>query len=348
MRSWRWPLTLWVTLVLVLHAWAWWSWRDGLGVSRDPMPERLQLRLTRPMALQAPPPAPTLSTRKLAAPARSRPATLPLVPLPPPVTEQGLLPPLPERLPDLPPIGDGETDLGPEWPRSTRLRYHVTGHFRGPVHGDAEVEWLRQGVRYQVRLKLQIGPSLAPFASRELLSDGVITPAGISPRRYDESTRLLLGQPRRLTLQIDEQELRLANGRRLPAPPGVQDSASQFVHLAWLLLTERVPAEAGTLIELPLALPLSLQPWRYEIVGRERLESSIGQLDTWHLRPQGVNAPGALLAEVWLAPQLQYLPVQILIRQNEETWVQLTLREPPLQEEPEPENAASQPESSAP
>ncbi|MFM2341995.1 MAG: hypothetical protein RLZZ592_1648, partial [Pseudomonadota bacterium] len=37
-----------------------------------------------------------------------------------------------------------------EWPVSTRLRYTLTGWYQGEVHGEAQVEWLRSGERYQV------------------------------------------------------------------------------------------------------------------------------------------------------------------------------------------------------
>lgn len=352
----RWPLALWVALVLALHAWAGWQWSEGLRSAHFAPPERLQLRLTRPMPLQTPAVVPTLSTRKLAMPGRAGPArsSLPdlsdlkagLAPLP---TVDAL-----EHLPELPALAELDledgTGVGSEWPLSTRLRYSLTGFYQGPVHGDAEVEWLRQGAHYQVRLKLQIGPSLAPLASRELVSDGIITKDGVSPRRYDESTRLLLGRARQLTLQFDERSVQLAQGARVPAPAGVQDSASQFVQLAWMLLTGRASAAVGQVIELPLALPQRVLAWRYEVVANEQMETAVGVVEAWHLRPLGPMVAGALRAEVWLVPQIQYLPAQILIRQDETTWIKLNLSEPPLQEELqiETENAASQPQGSPP
>ena len=53
---------------------------------------------------------------------------------------------------------DAGSALGAEWPRSLRLKYRLNGHYRGPVFGEAEVEWLRQGLRYQVRLRVQVAP----------------------------------------------------------------------------------------------------------------------------------------------------------------------------------------------
>ena len=49
-----------------------------------------------------------------------------------------------------------------EWPPSTRLSYRLTGNYRGPVEGQAQVEWLRAGTRYQVHMELSIGPDFSP------------------------------------------------------------------------------------------------------------------------------------------------------------------------------------------
>lgn len=228
---------------------------------------------------------------------------------------------------------------------STRLRYAVVGHYQGPVHGDAEVEWLRQGARYQVRLRVGIGPRVAPFGQRRSVSEGRLTPAGIAPQRYDEETQTLWRTGRRTTVRIDGGEATLADGRTVFAPVGTQDSASQFVHLTWLLLTGREPARAGHVIPVPLALPLGVSTWRYENQGEVALDTALGRISAWHLRPLPPYPAGALAAQVWLAPSYQYLPVQIRIEQGEGVWLTLTLAEPPVQEAPPPDNAAPKKES---
>lgn len=359
----RWLLAAWVLLVLLGHWAAWSGWRAGLwpdGLNRPPI-ERLAVELRRPLALQRPQVAervlnpkgsPALGARRELQPVLKE----PVAPDPKPLEPSAATPePAPAAADDAASEAsaqsqgsDGGSELGAEWPRSLRLKYRLNGHYRGPVFGEAEVEWLRQGLRYQVRLRVQVGPSLTPFVRRELVSDGVITPEGIRPRRYDETTQLLLSPARRASLLFESGRLQGADGRWHEAPEAVQDSASQFVHLAWLFLTGRVTAQEGETITLPLALPRGVYPWRYAVEQRQSLESAMGLLDTWHLVPQDVQAPGALMAEVWLAPELHFMPVQLLIRQGEDNWVQLSLAEAPLEEDAAPQNAASQPASDPP
>ena len=244
-------------------------------------------------------------------------------------------PPSPAPFPTAGVSGGTGTAATFEWPPSTRLQFNLTGNFRGPVEGQASVEWRRQGTRYQVDLQLHIGPAFAPLMSRTITSEGEITAAGLHPTRYDETTRALLREPRRLVVQMGDEQVVLAGGRTLPRPPGLQDSASQFVQLTWLFTTDPSRLREGQQIELPLALPRRVGHWVYEVGATESIDTPAGPVPAVHVKPRRdtvVQRPGGeLLAEVWFAPSLQYLPVRMLIRQDAETYVELRLAGLPQQ-----------------
>ena len=219
-----------------------------------------------------------------------------------------------------------------EWPPSTRLTYRLTGNYRGPVEGQARVEWLRSGARYQVHMELSVGPAFAPLVSRHITSEGEITEQGLRPRRYDEETRAVLREPRRQTIYFDAEHVRLPSGRELPRPEGVQDSASQFVQPTWLFTLQPQLLEPGHSIDLPLALPRQVELWTYDMLAAETLATPVGPVDAVHVKPRReARAGGDLTAEIWVAPALQYLPVRILIRQDAESYVDLLLEQLPQQ-----------------
>ena len=110
----------------------------------------------------------------------------------------------------------------------------MEGQYRGPVYGNATVEWLRDGPHYQVRVEV----SIPPLGGRRMLSDGQLGPGGLSPRRYDEETEVALRATQRQTVLFEPDRIQLANGKVNDPLPGVQDSASQFVQLTWLFLTQ--------------------------------------------------------------------------------------------------------------
>jgi hypothetical protein len=219
-----------------------------------------------------------------------------------------------------------------QWPVSTRLRYLLTGHVRGEVHGQAQVEWIRAGPRYQVHLDVQVGPSFAPLATRRMSSEGEITPDGLLPRRYEQETRLAFDSPYRATLRFDGGRVWLANGTPVDHPPGVQDTASQFVQLAYLFDREPERLRVGATVEVLLAMPRNVSVWVYDVVKEELLYTPFGEVPSYHLKPRREpRAGGDLVTELWIAPQLRHLPIRFVIRQDAENFVDLMLdRRPEL------------------
>ena len=216
------------------------------------------------------------------------------------------------------------------WPPSTRLNYKLLGHYRGPVEGTAQVEWLREGTRYQVHLSTSIGPVL----SRRITSEGELTAQGLAPRRFDGEQKVVFRSPRRWQLRFGPDLVVLSDGKEVPQQPGAQDEASQFVQLTWLFTTQPHKLRVGGAVEMPLAISRKLERWTYDVAGEETLRFPFGDVPAFHLKPRRAATGGDLTAEIWIAPTLQYLPVRIRITDGKESWVDLSLESPPLQAAP--------------
>lgn len=348
------------------------QWAEsGLGApAPDRRPARInvdfvrQLQPSAPMPVRAVPPAPPLVMPTLAraeAPelAASAPELLALPPVPEPHVPTLAQAEPPASAPTSAPTTDSAPGPGADtaahstttpvseaaasasaaadaqafdWPPSTRLSYTLTGNFRGPVDGQAQVQWLRSGTHYQVHLDVGIGPAVAPLISRQMSSDGELGPHGLAPRRYDEHTRVLLRAPRRASIQFGPGLVQLPSGREVPRPPGVQDAVSQFVQLTWRFTLNPGLLVEGQRIELPLALPRRVDTWVYEVRETEVLHTPVGPVSAVRVRPQREARPGGdLVAEMWFAPRLQYLPVRIVIRQDADTYIDLLLDRLPEQ-----------------
>ncbi len=325
------------------------------------LPPRIEVAYVREMALAAPPAtaapaAPESPPLRVARPRAPRPASAPepavddgaagvgesVVMAPPPADSPAA--PTVGAAPDAP-AAAGET-TGPqiaaaassagaaaapfEWPASTRMSYLLTGNYRGEVSGTAQVEWVREGSRYQVHVDFIVGPSLAPLITQRSTSDGDITAQGLAPRRYDQDMRFV-GQDRpRQTVLFDAGNVVLANGDVKPALPGLQDTASQFVQLAYVFGTRPEMLAVGGSVEIPLALPKKVAVWVYDVVGSEVLNTPFGPVTGIHLKPRGNDQKaGTLSVEMWMAPQLRYLPVRIRFVQDAQTYVDLTIAKPP-------------------
>jgi hypothetical protein len=311
-------------------------------VATPPPPAAHAARRARPVPApaSAPEAAASAAALELAATASTDPAHAPTpgVEAPPPAQQQVQAPPEP---PPQPPAPVNEPTTPPvatpaaaaasavpsfDWPPSTRMSYALVGHYRGPLEGRAQVDWLRSGTRYQVHLETSLGPVL----SRHITSEGELTDRGLAPRRFDGEQKVLLRAPRRWTQQFGPERIVLAGGEEVDTQPGVQDEASQFVQLTWLFTTQPQLLQVGRSVEVPLALNRRVDRWIFEVVGEETLRLPFGEVPSFHVKPRREVRSRDTVAEIWFAPTLQYLPVRILIRQ-EDNWIDLTLEKPPLQ-----------------
>ena len=336
---------------------------DHLGDIRaaSTMPPRIEVAYVRELELAAPPviaPAPVVPPpaprRRAPRPAAAASAVAP------PVAEAAIAEPAVAEPPPPPPPSPPLAELAPppappaasapepvlaaasapaaaasdavafEWPASTRLSYKLAGNVRGEVQGDAQVEWVRQGGRYQVHLDIQVGIPIAPMMSRRMSSDGELTAQGLAPQRYDEDTKVMFRDPRRLTMRFEPDAIVMPGGQRRPRLDGVQDTASQFVQLSWLFSTRPELLRTGSTVDFALALPKSVDRWVYDVIGEESVATPFGAVDGFHLKPRRVSRPGGeLVAEIWFAPRLRYLPVRIRIEQDPETFIDLVLSRKP-------------------
>ena len=230
-----------------------------------------------------------------------------------------------------PPPSPGASSGEPfDWPASTRVTYVLTGNYRGEVNGNAQVEWIRVGSRYQVNLDFVVGPEFAPIIARRMRSEGDLTADGLAPNQYDEDTQVMFRERRRVRVMFEPDAVVLANGDRRERLRGVQDTASQFVQLTYLFTTRPELLRVGGTVEVPLALPRNVDRWIYDVIEEVEIQTPFGPLAAFHLKPKRVRPMSRdLTAEIWFAPQLKYLPVRIRVEQDSQTFVDLVIARKP-------------------
>ncbi len=207
-----------------------------------------------------------------------------------------------------------------QWPLDTRLSYRLSGFYRGELHGSARVQWQRDKGSYQVKLSVSaVGLTLA-----SLTSQGEATPAGLVPRVYEEQ---LPGGLRRA--EFGEGHVKFQDGSLAMLPTGAQDTVSQFVDLAYRFSTGREALTAGAQVRVWLGRPGGLDEWIYDVGDIEILHTpQLGPIAAFHLRPRPLANPrGAITAELWFAPSLQYLPVRVRITLGGGNFVDLMIEQ---------------------
>ena len=231
-------------------------------------------------------------------------------------------------------VNDDPTPKGPAfaWPKATRVTYKVKGYLRGEIFGSAKVEWIRQDMRYQVHVDALVGPSFAPLGSQRWTSEGVITEEGLVPERFESINKLLIKTSPAKIVTFDDAEVTLPNGDRVPKLPGVQDPASHYIQLAYQFILKPEQLRVGAAIDMPMAWTKRQEMVIYDVLSEEAIDTPLGKIDTFKLKPRKMTEQkGDVLAEIWLAPALQYLPIRMLFRQGPETYLEMHMDKAPQQ-----------------
>jgi hypothetical protein len=105
----------------------------------------------------------------------------------------------------------------------------------------------------------------------------------------------------------------------------VQDTASQFVELSHRFATGRQTLAVGNVVQVWLARPGGVDFWTYDVTEVVDLPTPLlGPVQAFHLKPRPLANPrGDIIAELWLAPSLQYLPVRVRIALGGDNFVDL-------------------------
>lgn len=185
-------------------------------------------------------------------------------------------------------------------PPTARLTYAVTRTRPGSaaqVQDHAQLVWEAGAGRYQLRVEGVLGL----LESEGGGDDAGIAPVQASEHQDDGSDRIT---------RFDRAAGRIASGGADdPLYLGSQDRASLLMQLAGMGLA--APEQMQGVIEVMVGGPDGARATRFEVLGRERLATGAGSLVT--VRLAEVTQAGRRRFELWLAPERNWMPVQLRV-----------------------------------
>lgn len=194
-------------------------------------------------------------------------------------------------------------------PASVRLKYDVRGEVKGFayfVNGD--LTWLNEGGSYTAKLEI----SHFLLGSRIQTSKGLITDKGLEPVRFGDKVRSEVAAH---FDRASNQVIYSANTPSEALTPGAQDQLSVFFQIAALLAAAPDHARPGNTFSFQTIGPKHSENWGFEVAATETLSLPAGQVKTVKIIKAPVSEYDSR-AEVWLAPELGYLPVRIRLTQG--------------------------------
>jgi len=145
-----------------------------------------------------------------------------------------------------------------------------------------------------------------------VLSSGTVTPSGLRPEsseygRLDDASKNVNAE-----FDWSAEQLRMAyEGRKETAqlPPGTQDRLSIMYQFMFM------PLAKLKLVTLPMTNGKKIETYRYEVAGKEAIDTPLGKINTLHLVRQ--REAGDNTVEVWLSQERNFVPVKVLIVEND-------------------------------
>jgi hypothetical protein len=188
-------------------------------------------------------------------------------------------------------------------PPSTTLRYVMS---RGPIAGEGELRWQRNGSTYELRLEGRV-PLLGTLLTQ--VSRGGFDSAGLAPERHTDKRRRRGEQA--ANFQRDAGLITFSgSSAQYPLVPGAQDRVSWMVQLAAIAQAWRGSLASGEHIVLLVASARGdADVWSFRVQGTETVSLPVGPVPTLKLLREP-RRPYDTKVEVWLDPARHHLPVR--------------------------------------
>ncbi len=195
------------------------------------------------------------------------------------------------------------------FPPSVRLKYDVAGSVKGFkyfVSGD--LSWLHEGGNYTARLEI----SHFLLGSKVQTSKGSITARGLEPLRFGEKVRSEVAAH----FERDKGKVSFsANTPDVPLLPLAQDQVSIFVQLAAMFAADGQAFAPGSKLAFQTIGARGAEDWDFLLEPPERLKIQ-GKEWTAYKLVREHRADYDTRAELWLAPELEGMPLRIRLTQT--------------------------------
>jgi hypothetical protein len=202
-----------------------------------------------------------------------------------------------------------------------RLLYDGKGEEKGYIKyaASGELLWLPDTLQYTAKLEL----SAFGFRLRTWTSKGELTDSGLQPTRFGDKPR---GAEQATHFQRDKGIISFsANNPDVALQAGAQDKLSAMLQLSAMVAGEPARYPAGSVISFQAADAHRAELWDFKAGTPETMELPGGTLTVVRfVKEPTVDFDQRI--EIWLAPDMRYLPVRIRITEASGAFADLLWR----------------------
>jgi Protein of unknown function (DUF3108) len=199
-----------------------------------------------------------------------------------------------------------------QYPPSVELQFDGTVMRKGTqINGSGALKWQTDGRDYELSLEA----SALLILSRVEKSVGQLTPQGLAPLRYSSSGTGRAEQATHFRAELGK--IQFSNNKpEAPLLVGAQDQLSAFIQLAGIVGGDQERYRFVNRIPMQVAGLNAADLWEFNIQGFSDITVPAATMQALKITRTPRNEYDQKL-EIWLSPQLGYLPIRI--RQSSST-----------------------------
>jgi hypothetical protein len=105
-----------------------------------------------------------------------------------------------------------------------------------------------------------------------------------------------------------------------------------MIQVAYQFILDPSKARPGSSFLMTVLTLRKPEPLVFDVIEEVLQDTPMGRIPTLHVRPRkAIVDDGALPADVWFAPGLQYLPVRIAMKMKDDVWLDMKMARAPQQ-----------------
>lgn len=193
-------------------------------------------------------------------------------------------------------------------PPSSQLHYRLRADIKGlSVEGNGQIEWQLNAKQY--RLVFDTSTQLTgPLMSEK--SEGAVDRQGLAPSNF--LLKRLRKEP--VAVVFDRRAGQINFASDIPSHKiqgGEQDRLSVLWQLLSIARARPGSFTPGSTWKFFVAGHRGGESWTFQVKDKQRLQTSLGEIDTLHVIHLPTDPGGGRQVDIWLAPSQEWFPVRL-------------------------------------
>jgi len=208
-------------------------------------------------------------------------------------------------------------------PPSADLAYTITARKGGlALNGDATITWRAGEGKYAVGAESRVAV-LGKLTENH--SSGAIDSYGLAPESFSE--KRIRKEETTATFDRAAKTIGFSDGdKTYPIRGGEQDRVSISWQLVGVARAAKDKFKPGSEWQFFVVGPRDADPWTFRVVGREKVQTGLGELDAVHVSRATPPGSREQTLDMWLAPAQEWYPVKLRFTEGDREVVEQTLQ----------------------